>query len=135
MYMLFLRRKYRDVNMMSIINIHGGGETIINGKVYKNLSGQMTITDKGVFVNGKPIEECDEPFVLKVEINGNVESVDSENADVTINGSAGSVVSKNGNIHVSRDVTGSVETKNGNIIIGGGVGGDVTTKNGNIDRF
>ena len=119
----------------SIINIHGSGKTVINGKVYENISGQMEITDQGVFINGQPIEEYTEPFVLKVEIHGNVDNLQSENADVTINGQAGTVVSKNGNVRVSNGVTGNVETKNGNITVGGGIGGDCTTKNGNIDRL
>lgn len=119
----------------SIFNIHGNGKIAINGKVYENISGNMEITDKGVFVNGQPIEEYTEPPVCKIEIYGNVESIESENADVTVNGSAGTVVSKNGNVRISNGVTGNVESKNGNIIVGGGIGGDVTTKNGNIDRL
>lgn len=119
----------------SNINIHGSGKTVINGKVYENISGNMVINDNGVFINGQPIEEYKEPFVLKIEIQGTVESIESENADVTVNGSAGSVLTKNGNVRVSNGVTGNVETKNGNITVGGGVGGDVTTKNGNIDRL
>lgn len=119
----------------SNINIHGNGKTVINGKVYENISGNMVINDNGVFINGQPIEEYKEPFVLKIEIQGTVESIESENADVTVNGSAGSVLTKNGNVRISNGVTGNVETKNGNITVGGGVGGDVTTKNGNIDRL
>lgn len=119
----------------SQINFHGSGKTVINGKVYENISGQMTITDEGVFVNGKPIEEYKEPFVVKIEVNGTVETIESENADVTVNGTAGSVVNKNGNIRVRNGVTGNVESKNGNIIVLGGVGGDVTNKNGTIEQL
>lgn len=119
----------------SQINFHGNGKTVINGKVYENISGQMTITDKGVFVNGKPIEEYKEPIVVKIEVNGTVESIESENADVTVNGTAGSVLNKNGNIRVRNGVTGNVESKNGNIFVSGGVGGDVTNKNGTIEQL
>lgn len=119
----------------SQINFHGSGKTVINGKVYANISGQMTITDEGVFVNGKPIEEYKEPFVVKIEVNGTVESIESENADVTVNGTVGSVVNKNGNIRVRNGVTGNVESKNGNITVSGGVGGDVTNKNGTIEQM
>ena len=121
--------------MNSNIYMNHNGKTVINGKVYENISGNINITDEGVFVNGKPIEEYTEPHVCKIEIYGNVENIESENADVTVNGSAGNVVSKNGNVRVSNGVTGNVESKNGNIVVGGGVGGDVTTKNGNIDRL
>lgn len=122
-------------NIKSSINFHGNGKTVINGKVYENISGTMTITDDGVFVNGKPIEEYKEPFVVKIVVDGDVDSITSENADVIVNGPVGSVMSKNGSVRVSNGVTGNVESKNGNIIVGGGVGGDVTTKNGNIDRL
>lgn len=119
--------------MDSIINFNcSGGKTIINGKVYENVSGTMVINDKGVFVNGKPIEEFQEAPILKIEISGSVESVSSENADVTVTGDVRTVNSKNGNIHVGRDVLENVESKNGNIHIKGKVMGDVTTKNGNI---
>lgn len=117
-----------------IINFGGAisGKTTINGKVYENLSGTMTITDKGVFVNGKPIEEYEEPPVFKIEINGNVETIESESADIEVKGDVRSISSKNGNISVGRDVLENVESKNGNIHVSGKVIGDVTTKNGNI---
>ena len=118
-----------------ISNIHGNGKTVINGKVYENIRGNMTITDEGIFIDGKPIEEYKEPPVIKIEITGSVDAIESENADVTVNGPAGSVTTKNGNVQVSNGVRGNVDTKNGNVTVGGGVGGDVTTKNGNITRL
>lgn len=119
----------------NIGNIRGNGNMVINGKVYEKVCGSLTITDKGIFINGKPVEEYKEPPVIKIEITGTVENIESENADVTVNGSAGSVTSKNGNVQVSNGVKGNVDTKNGNITVDGGVGGDVTTKNGNITRL
>lgn len=117
----------------SIINFHcHGGKTLINGKVYENISGTMEITDKGVFVNGKPIEEYDAPPVFKIEISGNVETIESECADIEVKGDVKNVNSKNGNISVGHDVLENVESKNGNIHVYGKVMGDVTTKNGNI---
>ena len=118
-----------------ISNIHGNGKTVINGKVYENIRGNMTITDEGIFIDGKPIEEYQEPPVIKIEITGGVDAIESENADVTVNGPAGSVTTMNGNVQVSGGVKGNVDTKNGNVTVGGGVGGDVTTKNGNITRL
>ena len=118
-----------------ISNIHGNGKTVINGKVYENIRGNMFITDEGIFINGKPVEEYQEPPVIKIEITGSVDAIESENADVTVNGPAGSVTTKNGNVQVSGGVKGNVDTKNGNVTVGGGVGGDVTTKNGNITKL
>lgn len=120
--------------MTNIINFNcaNGGKTVINGKTYSNFRGNMEINDKGVFVNGKPIEEYEEPPVFKIEINGNVETIESENADIEVKGDVKTVNSKNGNISIGRDVLENVESKNGNIHISGKVMGDVTTKNGNI---
>ena len=108
------------------------GKTQINGR-YINLTGQsVSITDNGIYVNGKPIEEFDESQVpvLKIEITGNVESLTTENGEVTVNGRVGSVVSKNGNIEC-QTVEGNAESKNGNIFVTT-CHGDCDTKNGNI---
>lgn len=110
------------------------GKTRINGR-YVNLTGQnITITDRGMFVNGKPLEEFDESQVpvLKIEITGNVESLTTENGEVTVNGRVGSVVSKNGNVNC-QTVEGNVESKNGNVMCAT-IKGDCETKNGNIMR-
>ena len=107
-------------------------KTQINGR-YINLTGQnVSITDNGIYVNGKPIEEFDESQVpvLKIEITGNVENLTTENGEVTVNGSVGSVVSKNGNIEC-QTVEGNAESKNGNIFVTT-CHGDCDTKNGNI---
>lgn len=108
------------------------GKTLINGR-YVNLTGQsVSITDGGIYVNGKPIEEFDESQVpvLKIEITGSVENLTTENGEVTVNGRVGSVVSKNGNVNCET-VEGNVESKNGNISVTT-CHGDCDTKNGNI---
>lgn len=110
------------------------GKTRVNGR-YVNLTGQnITITDRGMFVNGKPLEEFDDSQVpvLKIEITGNVESLTTENGEVTVNGRVGTVVSKNGNVDC-QTVEGNVESKNGNVMCGK-IMGDCDTKNGNIMR-
>lgn len=110
------------------------GKTRVNGR-YVNLTGQnITITDRGMFVNGKPLEEFDDSQVpvLKIEITGNVESLTTENGEVTVNGRVGTVVSKNGNVNC-QTVEGNVESKNGNVMCGK-IMGDCDTKNGNIMR-
>ena len=118
---------------MTITEINQLGGTLnINGKSYKNIKGKITITDKGIFVDGKPIEEYVEPPVFKVVVEGNVESLNTENADVEVNGTVNTITSKNGNVTCG-DVLGNVDSKNGNVCCGK-VEGDVTTKNGNIMR-
>jgi hypothetical protein len=120
------------MNIISKVTING--KTRVNGR-YVNLTGQnITITDRGMFVNGKPIEEFDESQVpvLKIEITGNIESLTTENGEVTVNGRVGTVVSKNGNVEC-QTVEGNVESKNGNVIVTT-CHGDCDTKNGNIIR-
>lgn len=120
------------MNIISKVTING--KTRVNGR-YVNLTGQnITITDRGMFVNGKPIEEFDESQVpvLKIEITGNIESLTTENGEVTVNGRVGTVVSKNGNVEC-QTVDGNVESKNGNVIVTT-CHGDCDTKNGNIIR-
>ena len=108
------------------------GSFYANGKKYENINGRVEITDRGIFVNGKPIEEYKEPPVFKIIVEGNVESIETENADVKVKGTVNTVSSKNGNVNCG-DVTGNVDSKNGNVHCGR-VAGDVTTKNGNIFR-
>ena len=117
--------------MGTIIN-HCTGSFYANGKEYKNIKGTIEITDSGIFVDGKPIEEYKEPPVFKIVIEGSVETIESENADVEVKGTVTTVNSKNGNVTCSK-VLGNVETKNGNVMCGS-VDGEVTTKNGNIMR-
>lgn len=120
------------MNIISKVTING--KTQINGR-YINLTGKnITITDRGMFVNGKPIEEFDDSQVpvLKIEITGNVESLTTENGEVTVNGRVGTVVSKNGNVNC-QTVEGNVESKNGNVIVTT-CHGDCDAKNGNIIR-
>ena len=105
------------MNIISKVIING--KTQINGR-YINLTGQnVSITDNGIYVNGKPIEEFDESQVpvLRIEITGNVESLTTENGEVTVNGRVGTVVSKNGNVMCGK-IMGDCDTKNGNIMRG-----------------
>lgn len=120
------------MNIISKVTING--KTRVNGR-YVNLTGQnITITDRGMFVNGKPIEEFDESQVpvLKIEITGNIESLTTNNGEVTVNGRVGTVVSKNGNVEC-QTFEGNVESKNGNVVVTT-CHGDCDTKNGNIIR-
>ena len=108
------------------------GKIYIDGKTYSNIKGTMEITDRGVFVNGVPIEEYKEPTVINLILEGNVDSIIAENGDVTVNGDVGSIESKNGNVSVKGTIKGNVESKNGNVTIAGDVKGDVNAKNGNV---
>lgn len=122
----------------TIINRIGSGKIVINGKcriIRENAS--MEIDGNGnVFVNGKPLEDYEanysDPPVLKIEITGTVQHIETENADIQVNGNVGEVVSKNGNVSC-HTVEGSVTSKNGNVSCSV-IKGDCDTKNGNIMR-
>lgn len=86
------------MNIISKVTING--KTQINGR-YINLTGQnVSITDNGIYVNEKPIEEFDESQVpvLRIEITGNVESLTTENGNVMCGKIMGDCDTKNGNI-------------------------------------
>ena len=112
--------------------LQNNGTVFINGKTYTNISGVLTVTDGGIYIDGKPIEEYKEPFKVELAIIGNVQEVTTENSSIKIEGEVQSVISKNGNIAIKGNVLGNAETKNGNITVAGNIHGDATTKNGNI---
>lgn len=105
----------------------------VNGKTIKHSGkGSVCISNGKVTIGGVDVEYLDaiDEKVINIVVEGDIENLHTDDADVTVNGSANMVSTKNGNI-TCNDVIGDVETKNGNVMCGI-VGGDVTTKNGNI---
>ena len=105
----------------------------VNGKTIKHSgNGSVCISNGKVTIDGVDVEDLDaiDEKVINIVIEGNVENLHTDDADITVNGSVHMASTKNGNITCG-DVIGDVETKNGNVMCGI-VGGDVTTKNGNI---
>lgn len=107
----------------------------INGKTITHSGrGDVCISNGKVTIGGvdvKDLNDIDEK-VINIVVEGNVENLSTDDADVTVNGSVHTVNTKNGNVTCG-DVSGDVETKNGNVMCGS-VQGDATTKNGNIMR-
>lgn len=127
-----------DVNQNNLMNMgifvsRIEGKVNIGGKTFNGVN-NVRIENGTITIDGKSIEELngDEPKVFKVEIVGNVQNIETEDADVEVKGNAGSIVSKNGNVTCG-NVSGNVDNKNGNVICGD-VRGDVNTMNGNIIR-
>ncbi len=125
------------IHSKTVINRIGSGKIIIKGKSHIIGNASMEIDGNGnVFVNGKPLQDYEanytEPPVLKIEITGTVQHIETENADIQVNGNVGEVVSKNGNVSC-QTVEGSVTSKNGNVSCSV-IKGDCDTKNGNIMR-
>ena len=119
-------------NNSVITSINSCGSITINGKTYENIYGEMTITDEGIYVNGKPIEEYKEPFKVEITIKGDVQNIDTTNAPVKVEGTVKTASTRNGNITVKGNILGNAETRNGNITVAGSIQGDATTRNGNI---
>jgi len=118
--------------MVFIKKMINKGCTQIYGSSIDLTGKNVSITSDGFFVDGKPIVEFDESEtpVLKIEITGNVESLTTEDGEITVNGHVGTVVSKDGYIKC-RTVGGNVENKDGDIYCGK-VMGNCYTKNGDI---
>lgn len=118
--------------MVFIKKMINNGCTQIYGSSIDLTGKNVSITPDGFFVDGKPIVEFDESEtpVLKIEITGNVESLTTEEGEITVNGHVGTVVSKDGDIKC-RTVGGNVENKDGDIYCGK-VMGNCYTKNGDI---
>jgi len=98
---------------------------------------QNVVIRNGVItIDGKPLNEYEEDqskrpvFVLCVE--GNVQDIKADSADIYVSGDAGTVDTHNGNV-TCQGVKGNVHSHNGNIVCGK-VDGDVNTYNGNIVR-
>ena len=98
------------------INGNNSGVVSINGKTFQGHN--ISIGGNKVIIDG--IEQTDSEFncqVINIEINGDVGSIHSEAADVTVSGS----------------VTGSIKTSSGDIECGD-VQGDVSSMSGDIRR-
>lgn len=121
----------------TVINRIGVDNIVINGKSYSLKGKSMEILGDGqVYVDDVPLSDYEANYkespVLKIEITGSVQHIETGNADIQVNGNVGEVVSKNGNVSC-HTVEGNVTSKNGNVTCSV-IKGDCDTKNGNIIR-
>lgn len=104
----------------------------VNGQCYDDLDGNLTITNEGVFSNGKKIAPIDQKLrpIINVVVKGNVQSVyNVKKLEVT--GNTGSVQTTNGDVTVGQWVKGDVVTVNGNVTAEN-ISGSVKTVNGDV---
>ena len=80
--------------MVFIKKMINNGCTQIYGSNIDLTGKSISFTSDGIYVNGKPIEVFDESEipVLKIEITGNVESLTTEEGEITVNGHVGRLV-------------------------------------------
>lgn len=109
---------------------------IINGKTITidgNCNNVSVINNK-VYVNGKLIQDCDEikEKNIKITVEGNVGTLETGSADVTVNGDCGGDIrAGSGDINVKGNVSGSISTGSGDVDCGD-VGGSVKTGSGDV---
>lgn len=110
------------------------GRCTINGKVYNNISGVVTIENGRMLVNGKPIEDWSDSDckTINITIEGNLESLDVTSCNsITVNGDIKKVKTGSGDVTVRGSVGGDVQTGSGDVECGN-VDGDVSTGSGNV---
>lgn len=124
---------------------------VINGRVYKNISGRNITIERGqIIVDGKPIEDWNDSNEkeINITIEGNVDCLQVQCAGaITVNGDTKSVKTGSGDVTVTGCVKGNIHTGSGDVRCGnveedintgsgdvhcGNVGGRVTTMSGDI---
>lgn len=109
-------------NTICSINNIGRQSVIINGSAVECTT--LKLIADGVFVSNVSVP-------IKINIQGNCNTVDLTSGDVQINGNAQEVGTVSGDIDVTGNVTGDVETISGDVSCGK-VGGKVSTLSGDV---
>jgi hypothetical protein len=103
----------------------------VNGKVISTnyIKGNVSITSKGVFINGEPVEDFTEYTEKEINIHvaGLEGNISSHDGDIYVVGTVGNVESVNGDITVQGDVGGNVKNLNGD--------NRVANVHGSVDNF
>lgn len=113
---------------MANINMRGSGRVVIDGREYTGKSiivgndGKVTVD--GVLQDGSLVGN------IKIDVHGDVESMNAGAGDVTVSGSCGPVSTMSGDVHCG-DVTGNIKTMSGDVTCGA-VRGGVGTMSGDI---
>ena len=119
-----------NVKIGSIRNIH------VNGRVIRNVKGDITIVNGKMLVNGNPIEEYDEATkdekVVNITIEGDVERLEVDTCEtITVNGNVKRIKTNMGSVEISGDVSGDVHANMGSITCGN-IEGDCHANMGSI---
>lgn len=111
------------------INMKRGGTVTVNGATFSG--GSITIQNGVVTVDGV---DQDITFAagqtIKVEVSGDVDTLETKSGDVTVNGAVGRVKTQSGDVRCG-DVNGDAETMSGDITCKK-IGGNARTMSGNI---
>ena len=110
------------------------GSCTINGRVYKNISGVVTIENGRMLVNVKPIEDWNESDekTINITITGDVDVLEAGCCNtITVKGNANKVRTGSGDVCVEGTVKGCVQTGSGDVRCGD-VEEDVSTGSGDV---
>lgn len=108
-------------------NMKAGGRIVIDGREFTG--GSISIVNGKVTVDGV-VQDGQLVGDVKIDVHGDVVSMNSESGDVTVTGSCGSVQTMSGDVKCG-DVSGNVKTMSGDVICGA-IGGGVSTMSGDI---
>lgn len=97
-------------------------------------SSRMELVDGQILIDGKPFEQYNEADcpIIKIEITGNVESIETESGDVTIQGDASNIHTMSGDVRCNA-VSGNVNTMSGDVTCDN-IKGHCSTMSGDIRR-
>ncbi len=126
-----------NIQNKKCVSIIGGisGNVTYNGKTINIPRGsRFEMIDGKVLINGKPFEQYNEADfpIIKIELTGNVESIETESGDVTVNGGVHNISTMSGDVHCET-VEGSVSTMSGDVTCAN-IKGNCSTMSGDIRR-
>lgn len=109
------------------ISMKGSGSVTVDGRTFNGrniqISGDKVIVD-GVEQDGSLVGP------ISIQVNGDVERLESSSGSVTVQGGAGSVKTTSGDVRCG-DVQGSVNTMSGDVN-SGKISGNVSTMSGDV---
>lgn len=108
-------------------NMKTGGRIVIDGREFTGnsisiVNGKVTVD--GVAQEGQLVGD------VKIDVHGDVVSMNAGSGNVTISGSCGSVQTMSGDVECG-DVSGNIKTMSGDVTCGA-IGGSVGTMSGDI---
>lgn len=107
-----------------------GNRIIVNGKKVSDLN-EISEKEVHIVIEGE-VSKLNVDCCEKIEVKGNVESIESGSGDIYANEVKGNAKSGSGNIECGGSIGGSASTMSGNIECGGSIGGNASTMSGNI---
>lgn len=111
------------------------GRVTYNGKTINiPQSSRMEIVNGQILIDGKPFEQYNEADcpIIKIELTGNVERVETQSGDVTVHGDVRNAKTMSGNIEC-KTIEGDARTMSGDITCDC-IKGDCSTMSGSIRR-